>query len=1211
LPLPRPLCDRILLGFLISVALLALNSSIKTHADEPRVSAAYTAWDDYFFYVAVEVNDHNVISKNRTPISQPQEDDDVEIFLNTKPGGSNHVRTPDTYQMAVSAGSGCYFSVGDGTKIPKGKVVLTYKYAVTIDGTLNDSSDNDTGFTVELAIPWQELGRLGPPAPGETWGFNVISRDRDSEDVSAQSFATLSNAVKSAADIQDPTKWSKIQFISTLASQSSGPAMVFCPHVQSNTNYPVIDGVVRSGEWASNYGFSFGDAMIAGAAPTKGEEPNITQSPFATVLQPVVQTPVVAVAPPPTTPTGPTTHDYTLTLPGGGEIHVGKLKVTPPPPVIPQPTTVGSGHHKFLKYPGSNSNPLAPNLPPPVDVSSTIGPQIDPNATLSLFEQTNLAPLIVAPYYIDYPANIQPTSLLDQPMDAVGPAFGGLHAAWHENQLQDARKSGIDVLLPVIDPASAQSVEELSALVQAMKEMKAQGLDYPLLGLKVEGSDDLAAVTQYLEIVPAEFRAEVVLPDKMHDQRAYVVVVNSLPSASATQKIATLGLPATNTLLFTTTSGNSYLSIIKVSPGGESTSDGTIGREETRTYSASWDKVYSSNADWVYVDSWNDYYRGTEVAASRQYGEEYADLTKLSALKWSGADEWDAKYLANDAPSIIAQKTIYTVSVRVENNGSLPWRAGENYALCYRWYKDGRLYDDSAPRLPLSVDVYPGQSATLRIGVVAQNSFGKDIEPGEYTLVFDMVQGQSRWFTYVGSRPLRVPVRVTDKIDAPQAKPVLISDTTPSILAVDGSYKVTLSIRNEGQETWDPKNTTVALGGNGENSIGTFSSPIYPGAVGQITTTIRIPSDEPVGKIGTLEWTIKTPGTSVNWTEHPLIVHHDLGASFSINDISRTMKTNEVVDGKVAIYNTGPYSWTKKAWRIGYEWLYLDGITADKPSIAGELIDDTDPEVETATSISLKTPAYPGKYQLVLFMQDPAGNTTLDESATRGSAVLPMLVTVSEGKSSSASTVDISKYFNGNGIGRQSTDEKADFDGKGDSLPAAFMPPDGTQELNVNPMLVGKPGPPEYPSGYYSSSVGVDAGSNHRIAFLYGAKYVCNMIVCKGQRITLPDGDWKTVHILAASTSDSGSLSAQIELGYKDGDSAKTIRFASWTKVPDPATATVAMRLPYKLNHGKIAADGPVFLADYPVSTDDNRKLQTLVLPSDSNVKVLAVTLER
>src|SRR5579884_2738171 len=112
---------------LAAISTFFLSFSLSAHAQSPRVSAAYTAWDDYYFYAGLQVSDPNVISTNRTPISQPQQDDDIEVFFETDGPEKATVRTDKTYQMAVSAGGGAYFSQGDGSSVPKAKLVLTYK----------------------------------------------------------------------------------------------------------------------------------------------------------------------------------------------------------------------------------------------------------------------------------------------------------------------------------------------------------------------------------------------------------------------------------------------------------------------------------------------------------------------------------------------------------------------------------------------------------------------------------------------------------------------------------------------------------------------------------------------------------------------------------------------------------------------------------------------------------------------------------------------------------------------------------------------------------------------------------------------------------------------------------------------------------------------------------------------------------------------------
>ena len=72
------------------------------------------------------------------------------------------------------------------------------QWAVHVDGTLNDSTDRDRGWTVELAIPWQSLHILAqaddralPPRDGDVWRldfsrFNQYREAAPSDDSGAQ-----------------------------------------------------------------------------------------------------------------------------------------------------------------------------------------------------------------------------------------------------------------------------------------------------------------------------------------------------------------------------------------------------------------------------------------------------------------------------------------------------------------------------------------------------------------------------------------------------------------------------------------------------------------------------------------------------------------------------------------------------------------------------------------------------------------------------------------------------------------------------------------------------------------------------------------------------------------------------------------------------------------------------------------------------------------
>ncbi len=172
----------------------------ETHLD----TRAAVSWDSEYLYVAYWVEEPDVkatLTRRDAPIYQ---DNDVEFFIAGNDG---------YYEFEINAYATIYevlffweeafqrngyasmaeFSRSDplarpfngvGYKThPRGKRIGFWNWdypelqkAVSIDGTLNDSSDKDRGWTVELALPWKGLeilARAGnrslPPVSGDTW----------------------------------------------------------------------------------------------------------------------------------------------------------------------------------------------------------------------------------------------------------------------------------------------------------------------------------------------------------------------------------------------------------------------------------------------------------------------------------------------------------------------------------------------------------------------------------------------------------------------------------------------------------------------------------------------------------------------------------------------------------------------------------------------------------------------------------------------------------------------------------------------------------------------------------------------------------------------------------------------------------------------------------------------------------------------------------
>jgi len=1198
-------------GALSASGLLLAAASSSHAASPPRVTGLYTTWDDYYFYAGFQVSDKDVSGTNSTPTSQPQQDDDIEVFFNTDKTPT-HVRTARTFQMAVSAAQGAYFSVGDGSPIPKAKVVYTYKYAAGVDGTINDNSDTDTGYTVEVAIPWQELGQDGPPQDGTTWGFNVISRQRHDSAKPATSFFSLSSLVKSEGDVQDPSKWTKIVFDAGQKQQPRSSAeLVVSPQVSGH--FPLVNGSIVSGEWPSNIRIDFGTDEIVANAPTVAEEPNTGVSPFTT--PPEDNTPPLTPTPPKPPQNDVVAKDpndaNAIPLPGGGAIKI-----------VPGGIKTPSGFEPPDDGRGGKRNPLSAKLPPGYQPPA---PGVSLSGTLSLSPPTPPS-LLMAIYRIDYNGDGRKgqaqnvwdksgrTLLFDQPIDGAGPWFSGLRTEWHIRQLTGMRRAGIDVALIRASSDDPLLGRELDALVAALKQLSARGADYPLIG--VDTSDAAhATVDQILSHIPSQFLARLAGINPAGQDIAQAIAYDGAAASPAKSEKLADG----STVAHIKTGPDVAL----VSPGGL-TGSGLTDRQDGRLLDETWQSAVTSDVRTIVLDSWNDFTNGTEVAPSRQYGEYYPDRVRLHTIVFNGNKQWHAKYLAENSPRTIRVKTLYQIPIRVQNAGTLPWRAGEMYALCPRWYKDGRLFDDSAPRVPLGRDLLPGQSATISVGVAAINSYGTDLEPGDYTLVFDIVQGSDRWFSYAGDEPLQVPVKVVAADAASKEVATFISSTTPTTAIQGEGANTTVQVRNDGSQPWDaasaalaykilsidPATGTATLIKDSDGvALGTAA--VLPGTVAVVKTTVNLTAKDgstlPAGNYR-IHWYIKTlKGDTARmgaYDEDIEAVANSVSPSFVLSDINRSIGAGKDGTAKLAVQNMGSTAWRKSDLVVGYHWYYLDGTEAewDGSGVKGLTKDVPPGRADGDIVAKFRAPKNPGRYMLVWDIRDKDGKWASTSGLADGKQLLPALVTVTGG--GAVSTADTRSVSTIHGIAR-SGDTTANFDGKGGGLPDEMFAPDGTAEADLNPLLRPKEGDPLYPAGYYASYRGSGLVAEHVVPYLYPTRQKSNndTVACAGQRISFSGGNYRAIRILAASTDPSGTTAS---FSLRSGGAfvgKHELTIANWLSTPEHIGAFS----PYHRTNGA-SVPGACYLGDYTIPVEAGQRVDGIVLPDAPGIKILSVT---
>jgi hypothetical protein len=109
--------------------------------------------------------------------------------------------------------------------------------------------------------------------------------------------------------------------------------------------------------------------------------------------------------------------------------------------------------------------------------------------------------------------------------------------------------------------------------------------------------------------------------------------------------------------------------------------------------------------------------------------------------------------------------------------------------------------------------------------------------------------------------------------------------------------------------------------------------------------------------------------------------------------------------------------------------------------------------------------------------------------------------------------------------------------------------------------------------------------------------------------IDLPDGDFRSIHILAAAASDT-PVDTEIVAQYKGSTASAHVSIAPWTAKPT-GDATVGFRAPYRLVKSAPDNSKPCILGDYTIVTVPGKKLTGLALPNNPKIKILAITLEK
>lgn len=138
----------------------------------PQPTRARLLWDDTYLYIAYECVDTDITATYIWRDDPTYKDDAVEVFLNPDPSQSTayiglEMNARGTlYDYLMLAGRGLFAQLQ----------LSGVRLATTLSGTLNVPSDRDTGWTLELAIPFaafESLAPSKPPKTGTEWRLNL------------------------------------------------------------------------------------------------------------------------------------------------------------------------------------------------------------------------------------------------------------------------------------------------------------------------------------------------------------------------------------------------------------------------------------------------------------------------------------------------------------------------------------------------------------------------------------------------------------------------------------------------------------------------------------------------------------------------------------------------------------------------------------------------------------------------------------------------------------------------------------------------------------------------------------------------------------------------------------------------------------------------------------------------------------------------------
>lgn len=179
-------------------------------------------WDEEFLYIAAEMEEPHLWATYTDHDSVIFHENDFEVFID--PDGD----CASYFEFEINA-LGTYWDLHlekayrDGGSADNSWEIPGLIAAVGLDGTLNDPTDRDNGWTVELAFPWTAFAEKGgmrcPPRLGDVWRVNFSRVEWDLEVVEGRYRKIAGQpehnwvwSPQGVIDMHQPEMWGFVEF---------------------------------------------------------------------------------------------------------------------------------------------------------------------------------------------------------------------------------------------------------------------------------------------------------------------------------------------------------------------------------------------------------------------------------------------------------------------------------------------------------------------------------------------------------------------------------------------------------------------------------------------------------------------------------------------------------------------------------------------------------------------------------------------------------------------------------------------------------------------------------------------------------------------------------------------------------------------------------------------------------------------------------------